>query len=335
MGDRVRIAISAKTMEGLAAVDPEVKIDILEIEPTSQQIAHVVIQDFSGSAVVEIPTPDTFPTWQVNATFSRFDAGSGFVFQPRGNANPTHVFQCSRLPSRWTPVFAPMSGLASPRFNAFRKVVGVSNSVDLKNGPAVGDLNVKYDGMSGNPQVLAKAALLNLYAVLSDELDPVDGVPWISYVRKIVRLDQERFLAEVDPTLFENVQTIINELASTYKAQGFFTETAAGISLHIPNIPTAYHSDANLVRIISIKKEYEQGNLQLTVSFLRVDGAAVHLLDCDMDEHRNIVLHSFDVVQHTASGGTNPISMHEYIVEDSAQQAADGIAKIDLGYRLT
>ena len=106
MADKVRIAISAKTMEGLAAVDPEVKIDILEIEPTPQQIAHVVIQDFSGSAVIEIASPDTFPTWQVNAAFSRFDAGSGFVFQPRGNANPKHVFQCSRLPGRWTPVFA-------------------------------------------------------------------------------------------------------------------------------------------------------------------------------------------------------------------------------------
>src|SRR6476661_5879884 len=306
MGDKVRIAISAKTMEGLAAIDPEVKIDVVEIEPTPQQIAHVVIQDFSGSVVIEIPTPGTFPSWQVNAAFSRFDAGSGFVFQPRGNATPAHVFQCTRLPNRWTPVFAPLSSLASSRFDAFRKVLGVSNSVDLKNGQVVGDLNAKYDGMSGNAQVLAKAALLNLYAVLSDEVDPIGGVPWITYVRKVVRMDQERFLAEVDPTLFENVQTIINELASTYKAQGFFTESTAGISLHIPNIPTMYHSDANLVRIITIKKEYEQGNLQLTVSFLRVGGAAVHLLDCDMDEHRNIILHSFDVIQHSASGGTNP-----------------------------
>jgi hypothetical protein len=335
MGDKVRIALSAKTMEGLAAVDPEVKIDIIELEPTQQQIAHIVLQDFSGSVIVEIPTPDTFPTWQVNAAFSRFDAGSGFVFQPRGNANPTHVFQCSRLPDRWTPVFAPLSSLGSPRFDAFKEVLAISNNVDLKNGPGVGDLNANYDAMSGKAQVLAKAALLNLYGVLSDEIDPVDGVPWITYVRKVVRLDQERFLAEVDPALFENVQTIINELATTYKAQGFFTEPAAGVTQHIPNIPTIYHSDANLVRIITIKKEYEQGNLQLTVSFLRVDGTAVHLLDCDMDEHRNIILHSFDVVRHTTSGGTNPISMHEYIVEDSAEQAADGIATIDLGYRLT
>jgi hypothetical protein len=176
---------------------------------------------------------------------------------------------------------------------------------------------------------------LNLFAVLSDEVDPVSGAPWFTFVRNFVRLDQERFSAEIDPALFENVQTIVNELSSTYKAQGFFTEPAADLPLHIPNIPTKYHSDANLVQILTLKKDYEQGNVQLTVSFLRVNGVAVHLLDCDMDEHRNIVLHSFDIVNHMVTGGTNPISMHEYVVRDLAQAAANGIAQIDLGYRLS
>jgi len=166
---------------------------------------------------------------------------------------------------------------------------------------------------------------LNLYAALSDEIDPIGNVPWFSYERKFVRLDQERFLAEVDPTLFENVQTIVNELASTFKAQGFFTEPPADLPLHVPNIPTKYHSDQNLVQILTVKKDYEQGNVQLTPSFLRVDNAAVHLLDCDMDEHRNIVLHSFDIVNHMVTGGTSPISMHEYIVRDSSEAAANGI----------
>ena len=112
------------------------------------------------------------------------------------------------------------------------------------------------------------------------------------------------------------------------------TEAAADLPLHIPNIPTAYHSDANLVNIVTLKKDYEQGNVQLTVSFLRVDGTAVHLLDCDMDENRNIALHSFDILKHTVTGGTNPISMYDYIVEDSAQQSVSGVSNIDLGYVL-
>lgn len=336
MPDKITIDISAKTMEGLPASDPDVTITITDATPPNEVVATVRLNDFNGNASVVIDAPeDTFPTWQVNASFSRYDGGSGFFFMPRGNANPSHEFLISRLPDKWSPVFAKLADLPSPRFDRFHQVVGISTDVDLKNGPAIGDLSAKYDGVAGNTaQVLAKTALLNLYAVLSDEVDPIANVPWFSYVRQIVRLDQERFLAEVDPALFENVQTIVNELTSTYRAQGFFTEPPADLPLHIPNIPTKYHSDQNLVQILTVKKDYEQGNVQLTVSFLRVNGVPIHLLDCDMDEHRNIVLHGFDMVAHLVTGGTNPISMHEYIVRDSAQAAPDGVSTVDLGYQL-
>lgn len=335
MPDKVRIEITAKTMEGLPASDPEVIVTISEVTPPYQEVAIVTLKDFSGQETIEISAPeDTFPTWQLNASFSRYDGGSGFFFMPRGNANPRHEFLVCRLPNKWTPAFAKLEELPSPRFDRFKQVVGVSTDVDLKNGPAIGDLSAKYDAAAGTAQVLAKTALLNLYAVLSDETDPIGNVPWFSYIKRIVRLDQERFLAEVEPGLFENVQTIVNELSSTYKAKGFFTEPPADLPLHIPNIPTKYHSDANLVRILTLKKDYEQGNVQLTVSFLRVNGVAVHLLDCDMDEHRNIILHSFDIVNHMITGGTNPISMHEYIVQDSAQKAQSRLSTIDLGYHL-
>jgi hypothetical protein len=322
-------------MEGLPATDPEVRVTIAEATPPNQEVATVTLNNFTGHQIVEISAPeDTFPTWQVNVSFSRYDGGSGFFFMPRGNANPSHEFLVSRLPNKWTPVFRKLADLPSPRFDRFKQVVAVSSDVDLKSGPAIGDLGAKYDSVAGTAQVLAKTALLNLYAVLSDEVDPIESVPWFSYVKRFVRLDQERFLAEIDPALFENVQTIVNELSSTYRAKGFFTEPAADLPLHIPNIPTKYHSDQNLVQILTLKKDYEQGNVQLTVSFLRVNGVAVHLLDCDMDEHRNIVLHSFDIVNHMITGGTNPVSMHEYIVRDSAQTAPNGVSSIDLGYQL-
>lgn len=335
MPDKVRIGISAKTMEGLPASDPEVRITIMEATLPNEEVASVTLKNFNGSSIVEISAPEnTFPTWQVNASFSRYDGGTGFFFMPRGNANPSHEFLVSRLPDKWNPAFAKLTDLPSPRFDRFKQVVGLSTEVDLKNGPSIGDLNSRYDAVAGTPQVLAKTALLNLYAVLSDEVDPVANVPWFSYVKRFVRLDQERFLAEVDPALFEDVQTIVNELSSTYRAKGFFTEPPADLPLHIPNIPTKYHSDANLVQILTLKKDYQQGNVQLTVSFLRVNGVAIHLLDCDMDEHRNIVLHGFDIVDHMITGGTNPISMHEYIMRAAAQTASNGIADINLGYQL-
>jgi hypothetical protein len=334
MPEQVAITITATTMEGLKAKDPEVTVQIGEISPVARQLARQVINNFRGAVRLLIPRPEGFPVWQVNILFSRYDAVSGFLFQPGADQTPAFATQVARLPNRWTPQFTPLNALDPARFEPFTKVVAASTAVDLKEGPPPGDLHASYDALKGEPQVLAKAALLNLFAVLTDEQDPVGLVPWFSYVRKIVRMDQERFVAEVDPALFENVQTVLNHLNSTYKGQGFFTEPPADLPLHIPNIPPQYDSANNLVQIVTLKKEYEQGNLQLTLSFLRLPDRVAHLLDCDLDENRNIVLHSFDIVRHLINGGTSPISMHEYIVEHSAEQAPNGIATIDTGYLL-
>ncbi|HEY6412925.1 MAG TPA: hypothetical protein VIX42_04520 [Edaphobacter sp.] len=240
----------------------------------------------------------------------------------------------ARLPGQWAPQFTALKTLASPRFDPFKSVVSVSTDVDLKNGPRVGDLNANYDALAGSPQILGKTALLNLFAVLCDERDPIGLVPWFSYVKKIVRLDQERFVAEVDPGLFENVLSIVQNLNGVFKGQGYSTETQLDFLLHYGNIPPQYDVQNNLQQMTTVKKKYQQGDLQLTVSYLRVGGNPVHLLDCDMDEHDNIVLHGFDLLKHLVNGGTSPIAMHEYIEEDSAQAAADHIATIDLGYQL-
>lgn len=330
----ITITIRAKTMEGLGAIDPQVTVDIFATSPIQKQVAHAVINNFNSEATVVIPSPDDFPVWQVNVTFSRFDAVSGFLFQPRGNPSPTFLIKLSRLPGQWTPQFTALHALASPRFDPFKSVVAVSTNVDLKNGPPVGDLNANYDVLAGSPQILGKTALLNLFAVLSDERDPIGLVPWFSYVKKIVRLDQERFVAEVDPGLFENVLTIVQNLNGVFKGQGYSTESPLDFLLHLGNIPPQYDVHNNLQQITTVKKKYEQGDLQLTVSFLRVNGNPVHLLDCDMDEHDNIISHGFDLLKHLINGGTSPIAMHEYIEEDSAQMAPNHIATIDLGYQL-
>jgi hypothetical protein len=333
MPDSITITITAKTMEGLGAVDPEVTVDISEVTPLGRLVSRTPIPNFDTTATLVSPAPEGFPTWQVNVSLSRFDVVSGFFFQPRPNSPQHYEMKVARLPNKWTSQFTPLDALPSPRFDPLKKVLAVSDSVDLKQGPPVGDLGKNYDTLANGAQILARTALLNLFSVLSDEQDPESSpsLPWFSYVRKIVRIDQERFIAEVDPGLFENVQTILSKLNSTYKAQGYFTESAA---LHTANIPPQYDIEHNLMLpMITVKKKYEQGNVQLTLAALRSPRGVVHLLDCDMDEHANIVEHGFDLIKHLVNGGTSPIAMHEYIVEDSAQQAG-GIATIDLGYQL-
>ena len=333
MPDSITITLDALTMEGLAALDPQVIVEVSEVTPIQRLVSRQTIQNFSGNSLIEVAYPVGFPTWRVSVLLSRYDAVSGFFFMPRGEPSPSYKIQVTRLPGAWSPQFTPLLALG-PRFQSFRSVVAASSNVDLKHGPAVGDLNANYDKLTDAAQIQAKMALLNLFAVLTDEIDPVTKASWFHHVKKIVRVDQERFVAEVEPALFENVQTILNGLNGAFKGQGYFTQSDVDLLLHTGNIPPQYGGTRNITKMITLKKDYEQGDLQLTMSHLTVAGSAVFLLDCDLDENRNIVLHSLDLIKHLFDGGTSPITMHEYIVENSAQKAPAGIATIDLGYRL-
>lgn len=335
MADQVSITIRAKTMEGGWAADPKITLDIFETTPLQRSVVHRVFKNFDTEMVVKLPMPDSFPTWQVNVSFSRFDAVTGFFFQPRGNPQPTFLVKLARLPREWTPQFTALKGLPSPRFDPLRTIVAASNDVDLKKGKAIGDLSANYDTVDGSPQLLGKCALLNLFSVLCDEIDPIGLKPWFSYVKKIVRLDQERFVAEADPELFENVSQIVANLSGVFAGQGYSTEPALDFLLHYANIPPRYDVRNTVQQMTTVKKSYRQGDVQLTVMALKVEGAPVHLLDCDMDENSNILLHGFDLLKHKINGGTSPIAMHEYIVETSALAAPDHVSTIDLGYVLT
>jgi hypothetical protein len=345
---QITVTLIATTMEGVDLQDPSVKIEIREMMAGSNDVLPTVtLNNFDGSATFAVELGEAEqPVWQMTVDFSLYDPGHAFSFFPATNSNPTWTVQAARLPNKWAPVFTPLAGLASPRFDALKARIAVSNSVDLKNGDVIGDLEANYDTLNLAAEVLPKAALLNLYAVLIEETDPEQtriqkkDVPWFSYVQKIVRLDQERFVAEVDPGLFESVNDIVNGLGGTYTGQGYSTDPPADFILHYPNIPAKYGGDGlkrpvSLLQMVTLKKRYRQGDVQLTVSFFRFpDGSTVHLLDCDMDEHENIVGHSFDLLRHLLEHtGTNPIYMHEFIEADSAQNNG-GKATINLGYTL-
>ncbi len=104
MPDSITITITAKTMEGLGAVDPEVTVEISEVTPLSQPISRTPIPNFDTRAPVNIRAPDGFPTWQVNVTFSRFDVSSkspsspSFFLSPRPNTSKLHEMKVVRLP---------------------------------------------------------------------------------------------------------------------------------------------------------------------------------------------------------------------------------------------
>ena len=341
----VSVTISAKTMEGLPAADPSVMMKIDEVQPFQRTLGTQQVANFEGQVVLEMAAPGGGGVeWMVTPTLSRYMAPGGQMFLPNANPEPAFALQLTRLPSAWKARFTPYAALSSPRFDRFKQVVSVSTHVDLKAAgvPPVGNLEQNYDAIDLEPQILAKTALLNLYAVLTDEFDPIGDpdakVPWFSYVQKIVRIDQERFIAEVDKTLFDHVSQIVANLGAPFLGGEYSTEPESDFALHTPNIPPQYDPANNIAKMVTVKKKYEQGDVQLTMTQLKT---GPYLLDCDMDEHLEIVAHTGDLVVHAAEEledptdtGTHPFLMHEYIVRDSAQQAADGIATVDLGYVL-
>jgi hypothetical protein len=242
---------------------------------------------------------------------------SGF-FTLKDGEEKTESAIVFRDPSRWRPDFAKWNALPA-QFDALKALLA-DRLLKLKHGPDVGVITpAVYDAMSSPALVLAKMALLNLFVVLTGQNDPVSSKPWLSFVKQILVIDQERFVALVDETLFASLEQISGHL-DDFKRHGFFAGDAA---LHTDNIPSEYQLTAPM---ISVKRAYEQGNVQFTMAQVKnAQGDAV-LLDCDMDEHNNIIEHASDVFTHIFTGGTNPVDIHEYIVHHQPG--------VDLGYTL-
>jgi hypothetical protein len=162
-------------------------------------------------------------------------------------------------------------------------------------------------------------ALLNLFVVLNTQKDPVSTKSWFSFVKRILVIDQERFVAIVRSGMFNSIDRITKKMQD-FQKQGFFR---GDVSLHLDNIPSEYQLTAPM---ISVKRTYEQGNVQFTMAKARNQQGDCILLDCDMDENSNLFLHAADFFKHLITGGTNPIDIHEFIV--NRQEG------VDLGYEL-
>lgn len=346
----VNVTVKAKTVEGDPAQDPLVWVEIRETFPRQGRlIGNYRLDNFDGQQSFPVELEDgTMPQWDMTATFTLFDSGiRSYTFHPATEDEFTWDLPLvTRLPNKWAPVFTPLQQLADATFAKLKAVIAGSGNVALKNGPALEVLKDTYDHIQLPKPVLAKMALLNIFAVLMEETDPEqssgqgNSVPWFNAVNEIVLMDGERFVSKVNPGLFTSVKSIRDQRNGKYAGQGYSTEPDADFALHYENIPTTYGGKGksrpeNLVDMVTLKKKYQQGDVQLTVSRLRYQDADLYLLDCDMDEHDNIVGHTFDLAKHLISNkGTHPVDMHEYIVLDSGENSPDQKATIDLGYTL-
>ena len=75
----------------------------------------------------------------------------------------------------------------------------------------------------------------------------------------------------------------------------------------------------------SVKTAERKANLQFSVARVTRDGRRAFLLDTDIDENGNLLLHTFDLIKHAFTGGTHPVDVHECL--------CTAFPSTDLGYR--
>jgi hypothetical protein len=218
------------------------------------------------------------------------------------------------------PRFVKWNNLSN-HFRALKEVIKRSPNIRLKKGGFVGPfVGNTYDNPANKNIVLAKAALLNLYAkMIAISVPSIRGKTWFSYVKEIIVIDRERFLAFVDPKIARIVQFLIDN-------KGYSEFKHSHAQPHIDNVPRDIRDNFRKNEIISIKSKEFLGNLQLTI----IPGKGVnpaYILDVDIDEHGELIQHIIDVgIRHKKTGGTHPYDIHEIL--------SIYHPNIPLGYRL-
>ena len=71
----------------------------------------------------------------------------------------------------------------------------------------------RFTDVDDDRTILAKTAMLNLFAKLADCREPVGGQrSWFSFIDKILEIDRERFIAKADPEMRQIVKAIRKDI---------------------------------------------------------------------------------------------------------------------------
>ena len=226
-----------------------------------------------------------------------------------------------RRPDKWTAAFMAWEELGA-QFIALKNVLNASSRVRVKNGKLLGKFTeATYDSVVETKEVFAKAAMLNIYAKLTDLKEPVENTePWFSFVKEIVEISRERIIAIVDPKMGEIVRHIVDN-DSKFKD---YDRSPSGI--HFENIPSVFQPQKS--KMFSIKSGEDHVNVQLTMAPGKdPNGNPLLILDADIDENGQMFAHLMDLLKHKFSGGTHPFDIHEFLAFANPNRP--------LGYELT
>lgn len=217
-----------------------------------------------------------------------------------------------RIPTKWKPRFENWNRLPS-HIQPLKKVLQGSLSLKLRgrDGRVLGRLiGAHYDNIRDKQAILAKACLLNLFAKMTALGAPTTRRNWFSFVREILEIGQDRFIALADPQMGQIVRRIVGDIKNFRD----YKRTAA--RNHYKNVRDVLPgSTVRKSQMISIKSKTVKGNLQLVLAPGQdAQGNDVLLLDVDIDESGELLPHFFDFIKHRVTGKrTNPYEIHEYL----------------------
>ena len=187
----------------------------------------------------------------------------------------------------------------------------------LKGSPkSVEDLGTNFESnLLDDPEfTLAKASLLNIFWELTREDGMTDGSSnhWISYVRELRAIGQERIVVRVDSEMMSRLRTALEDSNDPWGCRGYHT---ASTELHGRNFGLIVNPTAT-IEVLSGKAPMCRGNLQITAGKFTIHGEDLPqtFADIDFDDNYAFAAHAADVVDHwVTSSGTNPIRIYEYL----------------------
>lgn len=315
MGNTGKYVLNLRTSEDSVARDPKVKVEFVRAT-NGDVISRNTRLRFPPGKVFKLPA---FPQEAqlyclVTPSLFRGRATDVFMLTDGERHEPPPLFLL-RDPKKWKAQFVKWNRLPAA-FKRLKTVLDSSPDVHVRNGPRLGAfVGTAFDDESRPKAVLAKTALLNLFYKLS-VLKPVNrSRNWFSYVRRILSIDRERVIAEVQPGMIAAVKE--SRKSDDYKS--------AMASNHCNNFPKAYSVPCD--DMFAIKSREDKGNVQITLApSTDENGRSVLLLDTDIDENGKALAHLMDLLKHKFTGGTHPFDIHEYL--------RVGDSRADFGYRL-
>jgi hypothetical protein len=288
----------------------------------NRQVGDQLAFALAGTAPVFKLPPQTGDVFFCEIDPRRFRFAQSPVFFASPGPPVRRQAQLFREPGEWTPRFTSWDALPAA-FDNLKDVLSASPQIAVFKEPVtIADpfVAAAYDDVTDARVMLAKTALLNCYFRLSRASEPISASrSWFSFVKRIIAIGRERFLAYVDPEM----NTVVRQIHGHIDQFREYERTPA--ENHRGNVPAALQS--RISRMISIKSSHDKGNFQLTLTELAAPDEV--LLDADIDESGDLLGHFLDLFKHKISGGTHPHDIHELLVLQEGKTAG-----FDLGYVL-